>query len=65
MFFSKRLRGGCNVDGFGLSEARIEGNGSHFSPTGLVWMASNGAGIREKVMEEWRPLKQIGSSLQF
>lgn len=35
MGFSKRLRRGCNVDGFGPSEARIESNGSHLSPTGL------------------------------
>jgi hypothetical protein len=26
--FAKRLRAGFNVDGFGLSEARIECNGS-------------------------------------
>jgi hypothetical protein len=63
MVFSKRLKGGGDVDGFGLSEARIEGNGSHFSP--MVLTASNVVGIREKVMEERRSLEQIGSILQF
>ena len=50
MGFAKRLRAGCNVDGFGLSEARIESNGSHLSPTGLGRIGH--LGIYEKVMEE-------------
>ncbi len=48
--FAKPLKAGCNVDGFGLSEARIERNGSISGQSANQF--SNGLEICEKFLEE-------------